>query len=101
MGTTYRGKAMRLAKYLAHAGVASRRAAEELIRAGRVAVDGEVAGDRGRQLLGGGGGPGAPAPRGRGGWGRWRAGRRAGGARRVAGAQAGRGGVDLARHARA
>ena len=33
---------MRLAKYLAHAGVASRRAAEELIRAGRVAVDGAV-----------------------------------------------------------
>jgi 23S rRNA pseudouridine2605 synthase len=32
---------VRLAKYLAHAGVASRRAAEELIRAGRVAVDGE------------------------------------------------------------
>jgi len=33
---------MRLAKYLAHAGVASRRAAEELIRAGRVRVGGEV-----------------------------------------------------------
>jgi 23S rRNA pseudouridine2605 synthase len=33
---------MRLAKYLAHAGVASRRASEELIFAGRVKVDGEV-----------------------------------------------------------
>jgi 23S rRNA pseudouridine2605 synthase len=33
---------MRLAKYLAHAGIASRRAAEEMIRAGRVAVDGEI-----------------------------------------------------------
>jgi 23S rRNA pseudouridine2605 synthase len=32
---------VRLAKYLAHAGVASRRASEELIRAGRVAVNGE------------------------------------------------------------
>ena len=36
---------MRLAKYLAHAGVASRRASEELIRAGRVAVNGEVVTD--------------------------------------------------------
>ncbi|MFL5853122.1 MAG: pseudouridine synthase [Solirubrobacteraceae bacterium] len=44
---------MRLAKYLAHAGVASRRAAEDLIRAGRVTVDGEVVGDLGRQLAGG------------------------------------------------
>jgi 23S rRNA pseudouridine2605 synthase len=44
---------MRLAKYLAHAGVASRRAAEDLIRAGRVTVEGEVAGDLGRQLTGG------------------------------------------------
>jgi 23S rRNA pseudouridine2605 synthase len=33
---------MRLAKYLAHAGVASRRAAEEIIRNGRVTVDGEI-----------------------------------------------------------
>jgi 23S rRNA pseudouridine2605 synthase len=32
---------MRLAKYLAHAGVASRRAAEALIGEGRVAIDGE------------------------------------------------------------
>jgi 23S rRNA pseudouridine2605 synthase len=32
---------MRLAKYLAHAGVASRRTAETLIAAGRVSVDGE------------------------------------------------------------
>jgi 23S rRNA pseudouridine2605 synthase len=33
---------MRLAKFLATAGVASRRAAEEIVREGRVAVDGEV-----------------------------------------------------------
>ncbi len=33
---------MRLAKHLAHAGVASRRAAEGLIVAGRVCVDGEI-----------------------------------------------------------
>jgi 23S rRNA pseudouridine2605 synthase len=41
---------MRLAKYLAHAGVASRRAAEDLIRAGRVTVDGERVADLGRQV---------------------------------------------------
>ena len=35
----------RLAKYLAHAGVASRRAAERLIAGGRVTVDGEVTTD--------------------------------------------------------
>ena len=35
---------MRLNAYLARAGVASRRGAEELIRAGRVTVNGEVAG---------------------------------------------------------
>ena len=33
---------MRLAKYLAHAGVASRRAATEIVRSGRVRVDGEI-----------------------------------------------------------
>jgi 23S rRNA pseudouridine2605 synthase len=33
---------MRLAKYLALAGVASRRASEEIVRAGRVTVDGET-----------------------------------------------------------
>jgi len=32
---------MRLAKFLAQAGVASRRAAEEIVRSGRVSVDGE------------------------------------------------------------
>jgi 23S rRNA pseudouridine2605 synthase len=36
---------VRLAKYLAHAGVASRRAAEEIIAAGRVRVAGEVVRD--------------------------------------------------------
>ncbi len=33
---------MRLAKYLAHAGVASRRAAETMIAEGRVTIDGGV-----------------------------------------------------------
>ena len=41
---------MRLAKYLAHAGVASRRAAEELVRAGRVTVGGEVVRDPARDV---------------------------------------------------
>ncbi len=43
---------MRLAKYLAHAGVASRRASEELIRAGRVHVAGEVVTDPARDVSG-------------------------------------------------
>src|SRR5262245_17431180 len=41
---------MRLAKYLAHAGVASRRAADELIAAGRVRVGGEVVTDPARDV---------------------------------------------------
>ncbi len=41
---------MRLAKYLAHAGVASRRAAEELVRAGRVTVGAEVVRDPARDV---------------------------------------------------
>jgi 23S rRNA pseudouridine2605 synthase len=41
---------MRLAKYLAHAGVASRRAAETLIVAGRVRVDGEQVCDPARDV---------------------------------------------------
>jgi 23S rRNA pseudouridine2605 synthase len=41
---------MRLAKYLAHAGVASRRAAEELIAAGKVLVGGEVVTDPARDV---------------------------------------------------
>jgi 23S rRNA pseudouridine2605 synthase len=41
---------MRLVKYLAHAGVASRRAAETLIAAGRVSVDGEVVTDPARDV---------------------------------------------------
>ncbi|HLB21663.1 MAG TPA: pseudouridine synthase [Solirubrobacteraceae bacterium] len=41
---------MRLVKYLAHAGVASRRAAEKLIVAGRVSIDGELAVDPARDV---------------------------------------------------
>jgi 23S rRNA pseudouridine2605 synthase len=41
---------MRLAKYIAHAGVASRRAAEDLIREGRVTVGGEVVLDPARDV---------------------------------------------------
>ncbi|HXA54243.1 MAG TPA: pseudouridine synthase [Solirubrobacteraceae bacterium] len=41
---------MRLAKYLAHAGVASRRAAEELIAVGRVRLDGEPVRDPARNV---------------------------------------------------
>ena len=41
---------MRLAKHLAHAGVASRRAAEALIAAGRVRVDGELVHDPARDV---------------------------------------------------
>jgi 23S rRNA pseudouridine2605 synthase len=44
---------MRLAKHLAHAGVASRRAAEALIFEGRVTVDGEVVRDPARDVGGG------------------------------------------------
>jgi 23S rRNA pseudouridine2605 synthase len=41
---------VRLAKYLAHSGVASRRAAEELVRAGRVSVSGAVVTDPARDV---------------------------------------------------
>jgi 23S rRNA pseudouridine2605 synthase len=41
---------MRLAKYLAHAGVASRRAAEQLVFAGRVTVGGEIVRDPARDV---------------------------------------------------
>lgn len=41
---------MRLAKYLARAGVASRRASEEIIRAGRVTVDGDTITDPARDI---------------------------------------------------
>jgi 23S rRNA pseudouridine2605 synthase len=41
---------VRLAKYLAHAGVASRRAAEEIVRSGRVTVGGEVVTDPARDV---------------------------------------------------
>jgi 23S rRNA pseudouridine2605 synthase len=43
---------MRLAKHLAHAGVASRRAAEVLVAEGRVTVDGEVVRDPARDVTG-------------------------------------------------
>src|SRR5215210_3361830 len=41
---------MRLAKFLAHAGVASRRAAEGIVGEGRVTVDGEVVTDPARDV---------------------------------------------------
>jgi 23S rRNA pseudouridine2605 synthase len=41
---------MRLGKYLAHAGVASRRAAEQMIAAGRVTVAGETVSDPARDV---------------------------------------------------
>jgi 23S rRNA pseudouridine2605 synthase len=41
---------MRLAKYLAHAGVASRRAAETVVADGRVRVDGEIVTDPARDV---------------------------------------------------
>lgn len=41
---------MRLARYLAHCGVASRRAAERLIEAGRVRIDGSVVSDPAREV---------------------------------------------------
>jgi 23S rRNA pseudouridine2605 synthase len=41
---------MRLAKFLATAGVASRRASEEIVRAGRVTVDGETVSDPARDV---------------------------------------------------
>jgi 23S rRNA pseudouridine2605 synthase len=43
---------VRLAKYLAHAGVASRRASEQLVFDGRVQVDGEVVTDPARDVDG-------------------------------------------------
>ena len=41
---------MRLAKYLAHAGIASRRRAEALVRSGRVTVGGEIVTDPARDV---------------------------------------------------
>ena len=41
----------RLQKVLAHAGIASRRAAEDLIAAGRVTVNGEIVSEMGRRVL--------------------------------------------------
>jgi 23S rRNA pseudouridine2605 synthase len=42
---------LRLAKYLAVAGVASRRASEEIIRSGRVTVDGLTVTDPARDII--------------------------------------------------
>jgi 23S rRNA pseudouridine2605 synthase len=50
MKTTQHPDGVRLQKVLAQAGVASRRAAEELIAAGRVSVDGEVVREMGRRV---------------------------------------------------
>jgi 23S rRNA pseudouridine2605 synthase len=59
---------VRLAKYLAHAGVASRRGAEELIVSGKVRVEGEVVTDPAREVTEGtrvevNGRPVSPEPR--------------------------------------
>ncbi len=43
---------MRLSRYLAHAGVSSRRRAEQLVAAGRVSVDGELVNDPARDVSG-------------------------------------------------
>ena len=52
MTVSYGGRVMRLAKHLAHAGIASRRAAEELVFAGRITVDGAVVTDPARDVTG-------------------------------------------------
>src|SRR5258708_972980 len=49
-GLRHPRRPMRLAKYLAHAGVASRRSAETLIAAGRVTVDGALVTDPARDV---------------------------------------------------
>ncbi len=49
-GTRHRTAALRLGKYLAHAGVASRRAAEQMIAAGRVTLAGEICTDPARDV---------------------------------------------------
>ena len=42
---------VRIQKVIAHAGVASRRAAEDLIRAGEVLLNGEIVRQMGRKML--------------------------------------------------
>jgi len=49
-GPLTRSDAMRLGKYLAHAGIASRRSAETMIAAGRVSVGGEIVTDPARDV---------------------------------------------------
>lgn len=50
VGHVLPGKPMRLAKYLAHAGVASRRGAETIVRDGRVTLAGEIVLDPARDV---------------------------------------------------
>jgi 23S rRNA pseudouridine2605 synthase len=50
MTASYGGSRVRLAKYLAHAGVASRRASEAIIAEGRVSVDGQPVTDPARDV---------------------------------------------------
>jgi 23S rRNA pseudouridine2605 synthase len=48
----YGGRVVRLAKYLASAGVASRRAAEQIVRSGRVSIAGVIVVDPARDVTG-------------------------------------------------
>jgi len=48
--SNYKGRSIRLQVYLSHAGIASRRAAEEIITQGRVSVNGAIITERGTKV---------------------------------------------------